>query len=59
MGKMKEIFTLLEKRDKEGLEGFFKDRGFNGATSTIAVKEFEKAYSELNNIKKGESNNEK
>ena len=56
MGKMKEIFRLLEEGDKEGLEGFFKDRGFKGTTSTIAVREFEKAYSELNNIKKGESN---
>ena len=58
MGKMKEIFRLLEEGDKEGLEGFFIDKGFKGPTATIAVREFEKAYGELNNIKKGESNDQ-
>lgn len=54
MGKMNEIFRLLEEGDKEALEDFFLDKGFKGSAATIAVREFEKAYSELNN--KGENN---
>ena len=56
MGKMNEIFRLLQEGDKEALEDFFLDRGFKGRTVNIAVREFEKAYDELNNTKKGEDN---
>ena len=53
MGKMNELFRLLQEGNKEELEDFFLDKGFKGRSANIAVREFEKAYSEINN--KGET----
>ena len=53
MGKMNELMRLLRKGDKVKLEDFFLDRGFSDSTANIAIREFEKAYSEIKN--KGET----
>ena len=49
MGKMNELFRLLEKGDKEELELFFLDKGFSRYSANKAITEFSKAYYEINN----------
>ena len=49
MGKMNELFRLLEKGDKEELELFFLDKGFSRYSAKKAITEFSKAFYEINN----------
>ena len=49
MGKMNQLFHLLKKGDKEELEGFFLDKGFNKYSAKKAITEFTKAFEEINN----------
>jgi|TARA_B110000263_G_C15194778_1_gene457792 hypothetical protein len=58
MGKFKELHSLLEQSSTEDnrneLEKFFLDKGFSRYSSNIAIKEFKKAFHEINN--KGQDN---
>ena len=58
MGKLKELQSLLEQSGTESnrdeLEKFFLDKGFSRYSSNIAIKEFKKAFHEINN--KGQYN---
>jgi len=53
MGKLKELHSLLEQSSNENnrdeLEKFFLDKGFSRYSSSIAIKEFKKAFREINN----------
>ena len=53
MGKLKELQSLLEQsgteNNKDELEKFFLDKGFSRYSSNIAIKEFKKAFHEINN----------
>lgn len=53
MGKLKELQSLLEQsgteNNKDELEKFFLDKGFSRYSSNIAIKEFKKAFREINN----------
>ena len=49
MGKLKELLSLLEQGNKYELEKFFLDKGFSRYSSSIAIKEFKKAFHEINN----------
>ena len=52
MGKLKELHSLLEQSSNENnrdeLEKFFLDKGFSRYSSSIAIKEFKKAFREIN-----------
>tara|TARA_R100000781_G_C3980763_1_gene93464 strand:+ start:125 stop:325 length:201 start_codon:yes stop_codon:yes gene_type:complete len=47
MGKMSELDYLLQIGDKEVLEEFFIKRNFSKYSANVAVKEFSKAYKEI------------
>ena len=47
MGKMSELDYLLQIGDKEVLEEFFIKRNFSRYSANVAVKEFSKAYKEI------------
>ena len=53
MGKLKELQSLLKQsgteNNKDELEKFFLDKGFSRYSSNIAIKEFKKAFREINN----------
>ena len=59
MGKMAELDYILQLGDKELLEEFFLNRGFNKYSANKAKDEFTKAYEELQNYQKKEKSDGK